>query len=90
MTMLFFKILKQKKVRQRLLAVKMEFSRLMPGVTSVAVGGYGCWMRVVGLGAEISWVSSSDEAPEAALSDTSRSQVAGPPAKCLSAWGQTA
>lgn len=59
-------------------------------MTSVAVGGYGCWLRMVGLDPEVLWVSSSDEVPEAALSDTSRRQVAGPPAKHLSAWGRTA
>lgn len=36
---------KQHMVRpQRLVSVNMEFSRWMPVVTAVAVGGYGCWV----------------------------------------------
>lgn len=82
---------KQHMVRpQRLVSVKMEFSRWMPVETAVAVAGYGCWVRMVGLDAEVLWVSSTDAVLEAALSDTSRRQVAAPPAICLSAWGQTA
>lgn len=82
---------KQHMVRpQRLVSVNMEFSRWMPVVTAVAVGGYGCWVRMVGLDAEVLWVSSSDAVSEAPLSDTSRKQVADPSSICLSAWGQTA
>lgn len=62
----------------------------MSAVTSEAVGGRWRWARVMGSDTEVRWVSSSDEVPEAALRDTFRSQAAGPLAKRLSAWGQTA
>lgn len=52
--------------------------------------GRGCLIRMLGLGAEVLWVSSHGAVSEAALSDTSRMEVADPPSLRLSAWGQTA
>lgn len=75
---------------QRLGSVKMELSHEMPVEAAVAMGGYGCEVRMVGLDAGVlRVVSSSDAGPEAALWDTSRMQVVDRPAIRLSAWGQT-
>lgn len=60
----------------------------MPGLTSVAPAGYGFWVRMVGLDAEVLWMPSNDEVPEAVSWDTCRRQVADPSAICLSAWVQ--
>lgn len=58
----------------------------------MAAGGYG-WVLGedggVGCRGPVGVIPSS-LVPEAVLSDTSHGQVAGPPAKRLSAWGQTA
>lgn len=64
-----------------------QLSWWMPVVSSGVVGAR--W-GLVGLGAGVLRVSSSDAALEAALSDTSRMKVADRPAIWLSAWGQTA
>lgn len=88
MAILFFLKYTKNNRRCNCWQLKWECVSWMPGVTSVA--GYGCWVKIVGLDVAVLWVSSSNEAPEAVLLDTSRRQVASPQAKYLSAWGQTA